>query len=363
MTLLLFLTVSSAVPAQWQGPTAVLSLTEGSGPNQVGIGHEEVNLGEDAHNFCVDDDGNIVIADTLNNRILIFGSDGTGKKVIFCPQISGHCNFWPAIMVAHQTAHRILVSDELCVYDYDANIHKCFKDPFGPNGALYFYAVPNGFILQQFGSEWRDVPGKPGKKERYTIKDYWSVDLEGNLLGKLENRPLDLGLFTEENGHSYLKFPGVSIPADDIPGCLLCQLLPDGNVLIDGEDLYTSQGAKVATLEPPPNNFPDCEDCDYTYYMGPVTDTRGNIYYIKYTPGHYDILKWTYVGTGQCPTNAPSTLPGPQSGGQTAPKAAGKPKGEPVQGKKPPAPQASGEEAAKEKRPISWRHSTSFRWR
>ncbi len=295
-----------AIRAQWQGPTTVLALTEGDGPNQVGIGHEEINIGNDASNICVDDQGNIVIADTLHARILIFGPDGSVKKTIPKPSMAGPSPFWPGMMIVHPSAQRILILGQSeCVYDYDGNFHKCFPKPFGPHGSASLYAVPNGFILAQFSD---------------TTHDYWAVDLEGNMLGKLPGRPLELGRFVKENGKKYLKFPNTVIPAEAIQWKPDAQLLPDGNVLISEYELFNADGVQIGTFKGPKNVFPKivsgdyaaAEFGDYIEYNGPTTDAKGNIYFtqLKYTryapsndipyahdgPALYTILKWTYVG-------------------------------------------------------------------
>ena len=121
--LFLSLTVSMAVLAQWKGPKTVLALTIGDGPYQVGVGHYETDLGEDAHNICVDDEGNIVIADTLNQRILIFNPSGSLQNVIQKPTIETY-TFWPPTMVVNPSAKRILAGVmQMCVYDYAGNAH------------------------------------------------------------------------------------------------------------------------------------------------------------------------------------------------------------------------------------------------
>jgi len=124
--------VPLTVTAQWQGPTTVISLTYGSGPEQVKASENyDGPAGDILNDISVDMSGNIAIPDNLNNRILIFGPTGILKKDITKPSMEE--DFWPGRILMALSRERLLVFSSLngrgCVYDYEGNMLKCFTDP------------------------------------------------------------------------------------------------------------------------------------------------------------------------------------------------------------------------------------------
>ena len=320
--------------ADWKGPINVIVGTWGTAAGQF---YFEAQDTADLFpkEFAVDKDGNIIIRDEGNFRILIYNREGQLKKVIKKP------NELPALDAEYYWPWGIkLLNNNWIAIDCDAQknnkgkytIKKCFLDY-------------NGKIIKK--SEWGEMfPLNDGYLFKQEDK-YYLYSPTGRLLKTYTERPLELGVVQKrerqaDGRYKYtVKYDNITyiiesegIEEQGFQRDIFLNLFFVGR-LTDPKDIYVDaewEGNTVSERAIPHYIVTRYDRCDNSperlhippdkspfkktgkgvirdegllrQYGKPVVSSNGDVYCWKRTADAYSILKWTWQG----PADAPQSL-------------------------------------------------------
>ena len=311
LVLTTFMVISSNYPAEasWQGPANVINLGWGNQPGQVAITYGDTE-DDFPHAFRVDQNGNILVADSGNTRLQLFSPAGGLTKIItpvgFPSGIVGWPLQWELLGGSKVFAKR---GDKYQIYDFQGNLINQF------NGVATYIdeidVLPDDSIVVYKSDE----------------KKFYQYSPTGQLIKTTTARPAELGLVKEERiGGDRYKIT-VSYPDRTYP--LILKGPYEKYVRDSSGYIYAVSGKLVkrfnycgrelgalslpenqVTIIPPIGQGFEEQAQLIAQYGEPVVAPNGDVYTWKRTPDNYSILKWTWVDDPNAPTgpDAPSGL-------------------------------------------------------
>jgi hypothetical protein len=305
---IVFIVAASTAQGGWIGPTELVSATWGQGAGQVGLEPGD-SFDRFPRSLMIGADGEILIADVANVRVVAFNADG-GFASFFVPvglpaEITGWPSQWTVL-----SGSRVLIKggDKYQIYNYSGEILGQY------NGVATFIdelaVLPDDSIIV-----FKEDTGT-----------YYRYSSSGQLLQTLSSRPLELGKVKSDKigDNKYriaITYPErvYGLSADrkfmryvrDTKGFVFginaggawrfnqCGKLT-GAVLLPSEQVSTTprQGGLDAIVS------------TISEYGEPVVPPSGDVYTWKRTPDKYSILKWTWVDDPNTPSgpDAPTGL-------------------------------------------------------
>ncbi|MGD9162621.1 MAG: hypothetical protein PVG39_29715 [Desulfobacteraceae bacterium] len=285
--------------AEWKGPEEIILGTWGENSDQFYFDPQDTTA-LFPKDIAVDKDGNIIIRDEGNRRILIYNTNGILKNVIKKPTelpATDSLFFWPTefkllpnnnivILCGYEKLSGGIRPLQQCFLNYDGIITK--KIDMGE-----LFTADNGYILLK-----KDI--------------YYAYTLSGQLLNTYTEPPLELGVVDERrlgDGRYKVtvKYPGKEWVITGKGACEKyirigdCELYCIGQMQIVQ---YDEKGNERSRLTMPENNIqqiPIPGDGVESHinvleeYGPPVVSPIGDVYTWKRTPDTYSIIKWVWV--------------------------------------------------------------------
>lgn len=291
--------------AGWSGPEKVLSGSWGAGESQFGF-VERYNKADFPKKFLVDDDGNIIVADSANKRAKVYSRKGRLASIIQ-PKLSYEdAGAWPPGMIASGSG-RFLAYEEgtMQQYEYSGNLAKEVR-------------VPGGEFLG-FLSDGRYLVHILEKKETESYahdKGFGLFSSDGTLLRSSLLKPLDHGRSEEINeeksnvheAYTRIYYPDRTYTIINYPASKFTRGAQDDLFILEhGMVMKYRCGIFQAKLELPKSEFeiirPGDAQSSSVYevvseFGEPVVVLNGAVYVWKRTPAAYSILKWTWKEEG-----------------------------------------------------------------
>ena len=299
--------------ASWQGPTQVLSSNFGAGSGQIGL--ESGDSGDDfPHDFGVSINGNIVIADSINEVLHIFDKNGVFLRDIKSPL---EWDGWPA---------SVLVSSECAVVGYVEMTHtfnvltgELIAKADNIGGANYISA--NCATIYVGGNDgWKSYTPTGQIIKTYTTKPpelgklYTQSMSNGQYQTRVVYPDMTYQMTTPFDAEKYYrdKNTNVYFIIGYTATLKKAATKADEDISVTTYDVhkYNSCGKKVGTLNLLPLQGLDANgDVEYEYGE-PLVAYNGDIYTWRRDDDKYSILKWTWQDDPNTPTgpDAPANL-------------------------------------------------------
>ena len=279
----------------WMGPVEVVIGSWGSSAKQFGKDQQDSGTFL-PREFGVDQEGIILIADKVNNRIQLFKPDGSLYTIINRP-MEIKDNLWPWTLIIVPDGNSLMA--ELTIVDYAGSILKKVNIK-----RFERYASPNGYIIYDVNK-----------------KNYNRYSPTGQLLKTYKERPLELGVVKEKSSGSKrykvtIKYPDKEWVVISKGACsryvrdLNCNLYCPGHRQVIKYDEDGNEAARLTMPKRIADEFPgvgpgaEAEIYVKEEYGPPVVSPNGDVYAWKRTPDTYSIVKWTWQG----PKHAPQSL-------------------------------------------------------
>lgn len=303
IVVLIFFSFVEITHASWLGPTAILTTTWGNGVSQIGIDYGD--SGDDfARNIGISQSGYIVVADSINEVLHVFDSNGVFLRDINNPIV---WRGWPG---------DVMVSGECAVVNYVQ-----FTQTFNVLTGMLIGTADNmggaDFISDDCSKIY--VDSKTGWK---------SYSPTGQLLQAYTERPLELGKVSETRRRSGEYRVKVTYPDKEwrITGeaCPGYSRDTKGNLYCVGDTgivRYNDCGKEVASLFMPEGSIEEIPRSSElgsaesiikvnVEYGSPVLGPNGDVYTWKRTPDKYSVIKWTWTDDPNAPSgpDAPTNL-------------------------------------------------------
>lgn len=313
----------------WNIPTEIVSMTWGQGVGQVGIKKEDT-FSRFPQQLLVTSDGVILVADELNNRVLVFNSDGTFRKTISPVGLPKDIDEWPLSWAILANA-RFLAKwgDIYQIYDINGNLTNQFSGVETQIEELV--GLPNYTIIVYKGDN----------------QTYYNYSQTGQLLKTYTERPLEFGKkievkrLSDKSYNMRYQYPE-GIYAINVPRKKPDSIIRDaaGNLYVihrlvdvtkaatenEGEETvqhyrvirYNFCGKDTGRLELPQDQYEVIGRDDVVgvkkrvlaAHGQPIVAPNGDVYTWKRTPDKYSIVKWTWQDDPNQPSgpDAPTGL-------------------------------------------------------
>ena len=297
--------LASVALASFVGPSTVIQGSWGQGSTDFGFESSDP-MDSFPGLVVVDEAGNILIGDGVNNRIKLYDSAGNWKNNITFKGINPGASGWPANLHAKANVGIFSIYEKLQKYDYSGNLVWAVA----LNGFEDFWIADDGGVwVQEYGKNIYDLYSSTGQLSRTSTtrplelgtatvdaigggKYRHTIQYPDATYALISDKEYD-GYSRDENKYLYLYLPGL-VDKFNACGKLLGRLLLPANVEFKGDVQ------------------PDGEQYVMTHdeYGGPVLDIHGNVYTWKKSPSKYSILKWTWVNDPSDPPSGPDAPTG-----------------------------------------------------
>ena len=300
--LVFFLLISKEVIASWQGPIEILTGAWGQGIGEFGLVQAESQDGFPKH-FLVDENGNIIIADTFNRRAQVFFIKektlaAFGYKNL---NLGWEIQEWPTEKTGVYGITFVEGSyGKFQFYNYQGdlirefNVTDCVLDKVNSDGSLilrnyktgtYFKYSATGQLVKSFNGQPAELGIQKGRKPvtggylmsvTFSDQDYTFTIPEMTVDNFVQDSQKNLYATVRNNTMMY-----------KISNCgrIVGKLQMPKKVLGPSEVIGIEKYASVIAE-----------------YGSPVVGSDGSIYTWKRTPDKYSILKWTWVDDPNVPT-------------------------------------------------------------
>ncbi|MEK6743185.1 MAG: hypothetical protein AABZ15_06235 [Nitrospirota bacterium] len=285
----------SSVFAGWSAPQEVLSGAWGTGEQLFGI-VERYNMVEFPKGFVVDDEGSIIVADSVNRRAKVYTDKGRLRAIIK-PQLEYEdIEQWPTSIIAAWNGKLFVDAGEhFQFYDYDGKLVSDFKVP----DARFRMLLKDGSIIVV-------MVGTPRGFRRYTYS--------GKMLETYTDRPRELS-FVERFNEEKSNIPEIwnrIIYSDKTYSIVEAGYFHRGYVRDKYDNLYDLYnpvyrfdkcGNPSAKVDLPQSQYEEIRPSRGDYgalseaiaeYGNPFVSSMGDVYLWKRTPTTYSILKLTW---------------------------------------------------------------------
>ncbi len=307
--LVIKLSFVSITYAAWEGLAEVVSMTWGQGNGQVGL--ESADTADTfPRSILISSDNKIAVGDIVNNRIIIFNTDGGLQKAFSPAGIPAGARI-AKIQWGFLSGGRLLIKlgDKYQIYDYNGNLQNQFSGVATYIGEIITLSDDSIVVY---------------KTDTKTYSFYSST---GQLIKTSTTRPLEVGIVKEQRiGDANYQIT-ISYPDRNYTLKLKGpyeKYIRDSNdyiYAVSGKEVrrFDHCGKELASLSTPENQYKLIRSggrgLDAIYdlvaeYGEPVIAPNGDVYTWKRTPDKYSILKWTWVDDPNVPTgpDAPSGL-------------------------------------------------------
>ena len=299
LAFLIVISFAAITHAAWEGPVEVVSLTWGQGAGQVGL-----KSADTADIFPTDIlialEGKIVVGDIINNRVIIFNTDGSLQKT-FAPIGMPVGVRMAGLQGGFLSGGRLLIKlgDKYQIYNYNGDLLNQFT---GVATYIQELVTLSDDTIVVYKSD---------------TKSYSLYSPTGALIRTTTERPLELGKVKEKKtatGYTYtVQYPDITNPNTvktytiNLPG-LYRRFIRDniGNInVIAGKEVrkFDSEGNELGILTIPEDERRvirpggggfEAREQIIVQYGETVIAPNGDVYTWKRTPTTYSIIKWTW---------------------------------------------------------------------
>ncbi len=295
LMVLVLLALPTFCLAGWVGPKEVVKGEWGTNPREFGF-----KPGDPTDSFpglfTIDENGYVIIADSVNNRIKIYGADGKWQRNFSYKAISP-LETWPDNLHVKVGVGILSIYDKLQNYDYNGNLLWSVNVP----GTRDCWVTDNGIIIEDIFNKY----------QLYSSK--------GEFIKTYTTRPVQLGIVKEDIEHNAY-FISVIYPDAryDITSGPYERYERDNKryiYAISGQSTKKIDACShiIGELIIPDNRYRTIREAGRGFeeikqvvseFGQPIIAPNGDIYTWERTPDSYSILKWTWQddpNTPSCP--------------------------------------------------------------
>lgn len=123
LAIILLLTLSHNLSAEWLGPQTILEVPIGKEVGSIGVSYED-SFDVIPNQFVIDDNYNLIIGDEVNQRIQVFDSDGKLLSTFKTPPALGQVIYWPPNLLLLKNNLVIAAKGKCQFFSIDGHLNK-----------------------------------------------------------------------------------------------------------------------------------------------------------------------------------------------------------------------------------------------